>query len=133
MTRQKLLLIVLTAVNFGLLAFLLTRIPGAEVQGQAVPDVMRARRLEIVDGEGRVRASIRIEPPDSRFNTPETVMLRLVDANGRPEVKLGASVDGAGLGLIGSTDATQAILTAQGLDSSLKVANGNGRETRIQP
>jgi len=36
------------------------------------------------------------------------VVVRLIDSNGRPEVKIAASVEGAGIGLVGETDSTQA-------------------------
>jgi len=77
--------------------------------------VLRGSSLEIVDDQGRVRASIKIHQadpnykwPDGKVGYPETVMFRLIDPKGRPEVKLGASVEGAGLGLIGETDTVQA-------------------------
>jgi hypothetical protein len=44
---------------------------------------------------------------------PENVILRLIDANGRPEVKLGASLQGAWLGLIGETDSKVQRLTGR--------------------
>src|SRR6185369_9953804 len=97
--------------------------------GSPLP-VLRGRELEIVDDQGRVRASIKIHPgdpnfkmPDGKTGYPETVMFRLIDPKGRPEVKLGASVEGGGLGLIGETDSTHLILEAQGAESSLKLVN----------
>jgi hypothetical protein len=48
-------LIALTLVNLGLLIFVLVRIQPNAVQG--VAPVLRGRALEIVDGQGRVRAS----------------------------------------------------------------------------
>jgi hypothetical protein len=60
-------------------------------------------------------------------------MFRLIDPNGRPEVKLGASVQGAGLGLAGETDTTYITLKAEGPDSSLKMTNKDGRQQLIKP
>jgi hypothetical protein len=57
---------------------------------------------------------------------------RLIDRNGRPTVKLGASVEGAGLGLVGATDSTHVILEAEGSESSLKLTNKEG-EQLIKP
>ena len=87
---QKLLL-ALTVVNLALLTFLLMRVPAT-----AVPDpagVLRGRALQITDDQGRVRASIVVHPADPAFPMPsgqgqrETVVLRLVDPNGRPSVR----------------------------------------------
>jgi hypothetical protein len=71
--------------------------------------------------------------PDGKIGYPETVMFRLIDPNGRPEVKLGASEQGGGLGLIGVSDTTHIILQAEGTDSSLKLTNKDGRQQLIKP
>src|SRR5262245_1192574 len=94
--------IILTIVNLALLVGVLTHRHAA---AQNVPAVLRGRALEIVDERGRVRAKINIEPTVTTDGKtyPETVMLRLIDPNGRPEVKLGASEAGAGLGLVGDS------------------------------
>lgn len=57
---------------------------------QTVPDVLRARAIELVDARGRVRA---------QFNVQSTgeVVLRLRDSTGTIRVKLGADEDGSGL------------------------------------
>ena len=76
-------LIALTLVNLGLLIFVLVRIQPNAVQG--VAPVLRGRALEIVDGQGRVRASITIHPsnPTVRMANgtpyPETTMIRVID------------------------------------------------------
>jgi hypothetical protein len=71
--------------------------------------------------------------PDGKTGYPETVMFRLVDAKGRPEVKLGASEQGGGLGLLGASDSTQVVLQAEGADSSLKLKNRDGKQQLIKP
>jgi hypothetical protein len=98
------------------------------------------RELEIVDEQGRVRASIKVHPanstfkmPDGKTGYPETVMFRLIDSDGRPEVKLGASEQGGGLGLVGGFDSTHVILQAEGTDSSLKLTNKDGRQQISKP
>src|SRR5262249_149148 len=129
--------IALTIVNLGLLIFLLAQIRRVDAEG--VAPVLRGRALEIVDDQSRVRASILVQPADPKARTasgkpyPETVILRLVDAKGRPEVKLGASEQGSGLGLIGETDSTYVVLKAEGSDSSLKMINQEGRQQIIKP
>jgi hypothetical protein len=142
------LLIALTVINLGLSMFLLTQIHrvyagSTEARGVGadnVAPVLRGRELEIVDDKGRVRASIKIHPgdpkfkmPDGKIGYPEMVMFRLIDPNGRPEVKLGASVEGGGLSLIGETDTTHVLLQADGADSSLKLTNKDGKQQLIKP
>jgi hypothetical protein len=132
------LTIVLTAINLVLLIFNLVHLRAATADG--VAPVLRGRSLEIVDDHGKVRASIKVHPADQTFKMPngktgypETVMFRLIDSNGRPEVKLGASEQGGGLGLIGVSDSTQVLLQAEGTDSSLKLVNKDGRQQLIKP
>ena len=136
--KTQRLAIVLTAINLLILSFNLahTRLAAAE----GVAPVLRGRALEIVDDHGRVRASIKVHPanqtfkmPDGKTGYPDTVMFRLIDPNGRPEVKLGASEQGAGLGLIGDSDTTHVLLQAEGTDSSLKLTNKDGRQQLINP
>ncbi len=140
------LLIALTILNLGLLIFLLSQIRRVEAVAPSSSDavspapVLRGSSLEIVDDQGRVRASIKIHAGDPNFKMPngktgypETVMFRLIDPNGRPEVKLGASVQGAALGLIGETDTTHALLEAEGPNALLKLTNKDGRQRIIKP
>ena len=80
--------------------------------------MLRGRSLEIVDDQGRLRAAIKVLPvnPAQKMPNgqpyPETVILRLIDPNGKPNVKLYASALGAGLGLGGESDPTYARLAA---------------------
>jgi len=131
--KTQRLFVLLTVVNLGLLTFLLVRVRPAEARGAV--SVLRGGALEIVDDQGRVRASIQVLPAtvQSGKRYPETVLLRLVDPNGRPSVKLGASVEGAGLGLGGESDPTYAVLKAEGADTSLKLTNKDGRQQLIEP
>jgi hypothetical protein len=129
--------IVLTVINLLLLTFSLAQFHPTEAQGAA--PVLRGRALEIVDKEGRVRASINVHPagpsipvPDGKIY-PETVVLRLIDPNGRPSVKLGASEQGSGLALGGDSDLTYVVLKAEGASSSLKMTNKDGREQLVKP
>jgi hypothetical protein len=57
----------------------------------------------------------------------------LIDANGRPEVKMGASEEGAGLSLVGATDTTQVLLQAEGAVARLRLANGDGKQQSLTP
>ena len=132
------LAIAVTVINLVILIFNLTHTSPATADG--VVPVLRGRSLEIVDDQGKVRASIKIHPadktfkmPDGKIGYPETVMFRLIDAKGRPEVKLGASEQGGGLGIVGATDSTHLILQAEGADTSLKLTNKDGRQQLIKP
>lgn len=132
------LTIVLTVLNVAILLVNLAHSYSATTEG--VSPVLRGRSLEIVDDNGTVRASIKVHPanesyewPDGKTGYPETVMFRLIDPNGRPEVKLGASVEGAGLGLIGESDTTHILLQAEGTDTSLKLTNTDGRQQMVKP
>ena len=137
------LLMALALVNLGILMFLLTQI--RPVEANIVAPVLRGRALEIVDDHGKVRAAIQVLPagPARRADGslseangktyPETVLLRLIDPNGRPSVKLGASEQGAGLGLGGESDPTHIVLKAEGADTSLKLTNKDGRQQLIKP
>jgi hypothetical protein len=129
-------LFALTLINLGLVISVLLSQSKPALATTGAP-VLRGQRLEIVDEQGRIRASIRVEPATTFQPTgrkyPETVMLRLIDPNGRPEVKIGASVDGGGLGLVGDVDATQLLLQADSAGTIVRLKNANGRERLIQP
>jgi hypothetical protein len=134
--RTQRLLIVLTLVNLAVLMLTLARLPTADAQGSA--PVLRGRGLEIVDDQGRVRASITVLPAGTSAHGDrhaETVLLRLITERGRPSVKIGASEETAGLSLTGPTGTkdTYVILEAKGTTSSLKLRNENGREQVLKP
>jgi hypothetical protein len=131
-------LIALTIANFALLVLSLVR--PRSVDAQSAAQVLRGRTLEIVDDHGKVRASITVFPadpnvkmPDGTKGYPETVLLRLINSKGRPNVKLQASEDGSGLGLGGDLDPTYMQFLARGTDTSLKFTNKDGREKVIKP
>ena len=64
---------------------------------------------------------------------PETVLLRLMSPEGRPNVKLGASKRGSGLLIGGESDPTYIQVIAEGGDSRLKLINKDGLERLITP
>jgi hypothetical protein len=99
--RIQRILIAATLANLVLLTMVFAQ--GRTVSAQSDPQVLRGRALEIVDDQGRVRASITIEPKTSSDPGayPETVLLRMSDPNMRPVVKLTASERGSSLGLVG--------------------------------
>jgi len=80
--------IVLALVNLALLIFTVAQTRSAAAE--SVPQVVRARALEIVDERGRVRASLNVLPAKTEPNGEayaETVLLRLITERGRPSVK----------------------------------------------
>jgi hypothetical protein len=127
----------LTVGNILLLTFLVARSPST---ADEIAPVLRGRALEIVDDSGTVRASIKVLPanptakmPDGSIGYPETVLLRLVTSNGRPNVKLATTEDGSGLVLGGETNPTHVQVLARGADTSLKLTDQNGQMQLIKP
>jgi hypothetical protein len=135
--KNQRLLVALTVINLGLLTFQVVRPRLALAQGGA--PVLRGSALEIVDDHGRPRAAIKVLPVDPAQRMPngqpypDTVILRLIDPNGRPNVKLTASVLGAGLGLGGEADPTYARLAANGGETELKLTNKDRQEKMMKP
>ena len=127
----------LVALNLALLSLSLAQqLRPALAQGEL--PVLRGRALEIVDGQGRVRASIGVLP-SSRSTSgeaqSETVLLRLITERGRPTVKIGSSEPTSGLSFAGPTGTKDSylILQTKGTTSSLKLRNEDGREQVLAP
>jgi hypothetical protein len=124
-------------INLGLLAYQVVRPRYVFAQDNA--PVLRGRALEIVDERGKVRAELRVFPPDLKHKLPngdpypETVLLRLIAPNGRPSVKLATDVRGGGLYLGGAEDPTMARLGAQGAEARLELVNKDRQAKDIRP
>jgi hypothetical protein len=134
--RTQRLLILLTLVNLALLTFSLAQVHPAAAE--SARPVLRGRALEIVDDQGRVRASLNVLPAKTQANGEtyaETVLLRLITERGRPSVKIAASEQAAGMSLVGPTGTkdTYVILEAKGTASSLRLRNEDGREQIVKP
>ena len=124
--------IALTVINLGLTVFLLAQLRQARASEDA--PVLRGRALEIVDTNGRIRASITVEKPvtvDSKFY-PETVLLRLSDPKNGPVVKLTATEKGSALGMTDDADGGL-LLSARDTGSFVKVTDKHGREQVLKP
>ena len=112
---------VLTVINLGLFAFLLTQTrvyigaQGIRAWTNSDGSVLRGHALEIIDDQGKVRASISLYPADQARSYPETTVLRLIDQNGRPSVKLTVSDQGGGLALASDVEETYVQLSGRGL------------------
>ncbi len=130
------LAIALTLINLALLTFLVAQ--SRPVEAQNVAPVLRGRALEIVDDQGRVRASISVLAAGTSAHGdryPETVLLRLITERGRPSVKISTSEEAAGMTLVGpsNTKNTYVQLGARGTASSLILKNEDGREQVVKP
>jgi hypothetical protein len=139
MMKLQRVLIALTGVNLGLLVFLL--MPHIwPVEAQGIAPVLRGRAFEIVDHRGRIRAEIKVFPPDPAVKMPdgtngypETVLFRLIDSKGGPHVKIAATEDGSAMSLGGESDPTDIQILARGTDTSLKLTNKAGKQQLIKP
>jgi hypothetical protein len=114
----------INSVNLGMLIFLLSH-QAAPEQASGPEQSVRARALEIVDGQGKVRASLSVVPegPARRADGslvkdgkiyPETVLFRLIRPDGRPSVKIETSEQGSALTLGGGIDPTYTVINADG-------------------
>ena len=128
----------LTMLNLVILMFVLLRANSA--RSPEVASVLRGHGLEIVDEHGRVRAMIKVFPdnptvkmPDGTMGYPETVLLRLIDSKGAPNVKIAATEDGSAVSLGGESNPTHVQVLARGTSTSLKLVNKDGREQLIKP
>ena len=136
--KTQRLLVALTVLNVLLLVFTLRRSGALAADG--VAPVLRGRALEIVDDSGRVRASIAILPadpnlkmPDGTTGYPETVLLRLINSKGRPNIKIGATERGAGQLLGGESDPTYVQILAEGGSTSVKLSDKDGQVRVMKP
>jgi hypothetical protein len=130
-------LLALTAVNFFLVIALLAQSFGL-ARAESEAPVLRGRGLQIVDEQGRVRASISVLPAGRSQDGivhGETVLLRLITELGRPSVKIGASEQVSGLTVTGPSDTkdTYAILQARDETSALRLRSENGKEQVVKP
>ena len=132
-------LVSLTAINIGVLVLsVLNLVRPALADAPVTVPVLRAHSLQIVDEQGRVRASLGVLPANTSASgepTPETVLLRLITERGRPSVKIGASEEKAGFSVVGPTGTkdSYAILEANATSSSLRLRAEGGRERLLTP
>jgi hypothetical protein len=76
------------------------------------------RAIQLVDEQGRVRSELKVLPAGTANGVQheETVIFRLVTADGKPRVKLTTSNDGSSLLLLGSSDDTYARVGSTKID-----------------
>lgn len=124
--------VALTAINLIILLVVVFLISSSS-KSDGVPTVVKASAFELVDAQGRVRAEIKVLPvepdfkmPDGSKGYPESVILRLIDSKGGPNVKLTATEDGSGLVLGG--DAGYVQILSRSKNPSVKIHTNEGKE-----
>jgi len=127
--------VALTAINLVVLLIVLFLISSSSKPD--VAPIVRGKAFELVDEQGRVRAEIKVLPaepdfkmPDGSKGYPETVILRLIDSKGGPNVKLAATEDGSGLVLGGDSGYVQVL--SRGKNPSVKLHAKSGKEQFIK-
>jgi hypothetical protein len=105
-----------------------------------LPSVLRIRGLELVDDQGRVRAMLKVLPaepdlkmPDGTTGYPETVLFRLLNSKGAPNVKISATEDGSAVSFGGESNPTYIQILARGSNTSMTLVNKDGRKRVIKP
>ena len=136
--RTQKFVIGLTFVNLLVLLSVLFRANSATTPD--LPPVLRIRGLELVDDQGRVRAMLKVFPadpkvkmPDGTTGYPETVLFRLIDSKGAPNVKIAAIEDGSAMSLGGESNPTHIQILARGTNTSLTLVNKDGQKHVIKP
>ena len=132
----------LTLVNLGMLVFFQSH-HATPVQASSPEQVVRARALEIVDSQGRVRASLSVIPEGPAIRDgkpvadgkvyPEVVLFRLIRPDGRPSVKIQTSEQGSDMALGGGIDPTYIVLNSDAGETSLTLTNKDGRRQIVKP
>ena len=136
-------LVILTILNLWLLAALIIQPLVAGEAGGAAP-VLRAQGLDIVDAQGRVRASIHVLPAGpARYADgaiqkdaqpmPETVLFRLIRADGRPTVKIATTERGSAMTLGGGIDPTYIVVDSDGGGPSITLTDAHGARKVVRP
>lgn len=127
--------ITITLINLLLMVVLLTKINPAKAQKeQDKSQVLRGSGLEITDKQGRIRASITFHDTVVKDGVtyPAGVLLRLINSNGQPSVKIEASEDGGGLSFANEQDGYIQLIARES-GGFLKIKNADGKEQIIKP
>jgi len=130
MKNQRLTL-ALTIINFTLLLVVLLFSTSAFKPD--VVKVIRGSAFELIDERGNVRAEIKVLPaeptlkmPDGTIGYPETVLFRLFDSEGGPNVKISATEDGSGLALGGESGYAQILSRTD--EPTVKLVSKGGKQ-----
>ena len=137
------ILTVLTLINSGILIFVLLH-QTRTVEAKSPATLLRGQGLEIVDAQGKVRASIHVEPagPARRSDGtvvkdgkiyPETVLFRLIRPDGRPSVNNTTTEQNTTHTQGGGIDPAYIVLSADGGNPSLSLTDKDGRLRLLKP
>jgi hypothetical protein len=131
--KAQTVMIALTVVNALMMTTILVK-PQIS-QADAKPGVLRGTGLQIVDERGKVRASITQMPadpnvvmPDGSKGYPASILLRLIDSNGRPSVKITATDEGAGFSFTEAKGNAYANMIVRKGAPVMKFVDGQGHE-----
>lgn len=123
----------ITHVLLGLIALILVasqlRPAAARADGKCdagTTDVVRTRLIELVDDQGKARATLKVEPQGE-------AILRLFDSRGTIRVKLGASADGSGLVLLNEATEPAIQLLAQDTKATIALSEKDKPKRVIEP
>jgi hypothetical protein len=141
--KSQRLLTVLTLINAAILVLVLST-QFRSVEASSDLPILRGRGLEIVDAQGKARATIQIVPAGPARMAdgsvakdgkkyPETVLFRLIRPDGRPSVKITTSEEGSGLTLSGGIDPTYIVFNADQGAPSLSLTDQHGKQQIIKP
>ncbi|WP_153799146.1 hypothetical protein [Foetidibacter luteolus] len=126
--------VALTAINLVIMIVLLAQMRPAMAQQQpGIAPVVKTHALHILDNQGKIRASITVEPAvevDGK-QYPQTTLLRLIDNQGKPLVKLTAAENGSALGLSDELDGG-VLIRARDTGTFVKL-NNRYKERVIRP
>lgn len=115
----------LASISIGLLVLVGVLLRERPADGQAVPALLRAQAIELVDGRGQVRAQLNVSPDGE-------VVFRLRDENGTIRAKLGADESGSGLLLANNKTEPGVHVLATRARTSLTLWRG-GRRRVLRP
>jgi hypothetical protein len=87
----------------------------------------RGHRLKVFPADPKVKM------PDGTVGYPETVLFRLINSKGAPNVKIATTEDGAGMSLVGDPQPAYVQLNARGTNISLTLLNKDGQRQVITP
>ena len=127
--------IAMTIINLLLMVVLLTKInPAIAQKEQDQLHVLRGTGLEIMDKQGKIRASISFHDAvvQDKVTYPAGILLRLITSKGKPSVKIEASEDGGGLAF---SNESQGYIQLMAKESGgfLKIKDRNGKEIVMKP
>src|SRR5213595_981055 len=134
--KMPIIAMALTLINLVLAILLIAQLgPVSAQQKQNTSGVLRGRSLELIDSSGKVRTTIQIQPASivNGKSYAQNVIMRLIDTQGKPLVKLGAGEDGAGSLYIddGTDHGIQLITNKSG--NFIRITNADGKEQVIKP